>query len=76
MEQVKEIKTQCLKDPENHLWIVTKDIQEVKNIFYHLQKLGYGDKPDYDFVRNELKNIYLKYQMPFGGKGVEQEAAQ
>ena len=64
MEQVKEIKTQCLEDPENFLWVATKDILEVKNIFYHLKKLNYSDKPDYDFIRNELKTIYLKNQFP------------
>jgi tau tubulin kinase len=26
MDQVKEIKTQCLENPETHLWHVTKDI--------------------------------------------------
>lgn len=64
MEQVKEIKTQCLEDPEKYLWVVTKDVQEVKNIFYHLKKLNYSDKPDYDYIRNELKTIYLKNQLP------------
>ena len=64
MEQVKEIKTQCLEDPEKYLWVVTKDVQEVKNIFYHLKKLNYSDKPDYDYIRNELKTIYLRNQLP------------
>jgi hypothetical protein len=47
MEEVKNIKTECLSNPEDKLWIVTKDIQEVKKIFYHLKSLGYKDKPDY-----------------------------
>lgn len=68
---MKEIKTQCLENPETHLWHVTKDIQEVKNIFYHLKKLNYADKPDYDFIRNELKSIYLRYQMPFNSPSVD-----
>jgi len=36
MDEVKKIKTDCLSNPEEKLWIVTKDIPEVKQIFYHL----------------------------------------
>lgn len=43
MDEVKLIKTDCLSNPETKLWIVTKDIQEVKNIFYHLKSLQYKD---------------------------------
>lgn len=39
MDQVREIKKQCLSDPEKHLWIATKDILEVKHIFRHLEGL-------------------------------------
>lgn len=47
MEEVKNIKNECLSNPEEKLWIATKDIQEVKKIFYHLKSLNYKDKPDY-----------------------------
>ena len=43
MDEVKNIKNECLNNPEEKLWIVTKDIQEVKNIFYHLKSLSYKD---------------------------------
>jgi hypothetical protein len=72
---VKKIKTQCLEDPEKYLWIATKDIQEVKNIFYHLKKLNYADRPDYEFIKNELKNIFLKYQQP-SQQPTQQQAGQ
>lgn len=58
MDEVKTIKTQCLGNPAKHLWIATKDIPEVKSIFYHLKGLEYKDQPDYSFIRNELKKIY------------------
>lgn len=51
MEEVKNIKTECLNNPEEKLWIVTKDVPEVKHIFHHLKKLKYEDVPDYAFVR-------------------------
>lgn len=60
MDEVKHIKTECLNNPEEKLWIVTKDIEEVKNIFYHLKALSYKDVPDYQFVRNQLKSILAK----------------
>ena len=64
MDQVKKIKTHCLQNPENMLWSATKSLPEVRNIFNHLLRLSYADRPDYDFIRNELKNIYLKNMRP------------
>lgn len=60
MDEVKAIKTDCLENPEQKLWIVTKDIQEVKNIFYHLKSLSYKDQPDYEYIRGQLKSILAK----------------
>lgn len=48
MDAVKAIKTRCLENPERYLWTnKTKNIEEVKNIYYHIRSLQYGDKPDY-----------------------------
>jgi hypothetical protein len=52
MDEVKNIKTECLSNPEEKLWIVTKDIPEVRTIFHHIQSLGYRDKPNYLLIRN------------------------
>jgi hypothetical protein len=52
MDEVKNIKTECLSNPEEKLWIVTKDLIEVKNIYYHLMRLTYKDKPDYQYIRD------------------------
>jgi hypothetical protein len=51
MDEVKHIKTDCLNNPEEKLWIITKDVPEVKNIFYHLKALKYEDVPDYALIR-------------------------
>lgn len=60
MDEVKNIKTECLNNPEEKLWIATKDVQEVKNIFYHLRSLTYKDIPNYELIRNQLKSILSK----------------
>lgn len=52
MEEVKDIKTRCLKAPERLLWDKTKNIQEVKEIFYYINKLKYQDTPNYQFIKN------------------------
>jgi tau tubulin kinase len=43
MDEVKDIKTKCLKNPDRYLWHKTKNVQEVKNIFMYLKKLSYAD---------------------------------
>ena len=57
MDEVKNIKTECLNNPEEKLWIVTKNIPEVKNIFFHLKSLNYKDQPSYSYIRGQLKSI-------------------
>jgi len=51
MDEVKAIKTKCLENPESYLWIKTKYIEEVKNIFYHLKDLNYSQKPNYQYIK-------------------------
>lgn len=59
MEAVKAIKTRCLANPEQYLWTnKTKNIEQVKNIFYHIRSLEYADKPDYFKIRQQLIGIY------------------
>ena len=62
MEEVKTIKHKCLENPDKHLWIKTKNIPEVKNIFYHLRSLSYTDKPNYSLVKQQLISIYEQNQ--------------
>lgn len=62
MEEVKDIKTRCLKAPQRLLWDKTKNIIEVRNIFYYLNKLKYPDMPDYNFIKKQLISIYERNQ--------------
>ncbi len=51
-DEVRNIKTRVFEDPESLLWRgTTRNLQPVKNIFYHLKRLNYEDRPDYDYVR-------------------------
>mmetsp|Transcript_12554 Transcript_12554/g.12349 ORF Transcript_12554/g.12349 Transcript_12554/m.12349 type:complete len:197 (-) Transcript_12554:1194-1784(-) len=60
MDEVKNIKIECLGNPHEKLWHETKGINEVKVIFDHLNRLQYADKPDYALIRNQLKNIITR----------------
>ena len=62
MDEVKNIKQDCISSPEEKLWIVTKNIPEVKNIFHHIKDLSYKDKPNYQLIRNQLKSILQNNQ--------------
>ena len=56
MEEVRIIKSNCLENPNEKLWRgPTRNIQEVRTIFHHLNDLRYEDKPDYELIRNCLK---------------------
>lgn len=57
MDEVKAIKTDCLSKPEEKLWIATKEMIEVRNIFAHIKTLGYKERPNYQLIRNNLKSI-------------------
>ncbi len=62
MEEVRLIKHECIMvDPEKKLWRgATKNIEEVRTIFYHLMSLKYEDKPDYELVRGCLRKILAR----------------
>lgn len=61
MDEVRDIKTLCFNDPENHLWrTTTSEMQEVRNIFYKIKELQYADRPDYDYIRDQLTILLQK----------------
>eukprot|EP00343_Euplotes_focardii_P012950 CAMPEP_0205834122 /NCGR_PEP_ID=MMETSP0206-20130828/50533_1 /ASSEMBLY_ACC=CAM_ASM_000279 /TAXON_ID=36767 /ORGANISM="Euplotes focardii, Strain TN1" /LENGTH=342 /DNA_ID=CAMNT_0053140993 /DNA_START=685 /DNA_END=1713 /DNA_ORIENTATION=- len=63
MTQVKDIKEECINDPENRLWSKeTEDILEIREIWTSIKSLTYEDQPDYPFIRSKLKQIYEKSQ--------------
>jgi len=48
----------CLSDPERFLWTTqTKWKSQLSEIFNHIKGLAYEEKPNYEFVRNQLKGI-------------------
>ncbi len=60
MDEVRLIKTNCFANPNEKLWRgPTRNIQEVRTIFNHLNSLRYEDKPDYQLVKNCLKSILV-----------------
>lgn len=64
MQQVKEIKTKCFKNPHVKLWTgPTKVMVEVQQIFEHIESLDYEDCPDYNLILNLLVEIYNRYEM-------------
>lgn len=58
MEEVRLIKTECLNNPMEKLWRgATRQFEQVRQIFYHLNSLKYEDKPDYQLIRDNLRGI-------------------
>ena len=57
MDEVKNIKKACFDQPHEKLWIATKQVTEVRNIYFHLKSLEYKDRPNYELIRNNLKSI-------------------
>ena len=58
VDEVRDIKAECLTDPQHKLWkTTTANLVEVKNIFDSLQKLQYGDKPDYYYIQAQLQQM-------------------
>ena len=63
-DDVKEIKAKCLSNPEKNLWkSVTKNMEEVKNIFNSIKDLKYEDKPDYEYIKNQIKTLHAKVSL-------------
>jgi len=62
MDEVKNIKIECLGNPKEKLWHETRNLEEVRIIFEHISRLSYKDKPDYELVKNQLKSIAIRNQ--------------
>lgn len=64
MDEVKAEKQLILSMPERFLWKGC-EIQEVRNIFYSIKSLKYADRPDYEFIREEISRIVFKKKGDF-----------
>jgi tRNA(Ile)-lysidine synthase TilS/MesJ len=61
MDEVRDTKAWCLADPSTYLWCsTTKNIQEIHNIFYKMKQLEYSDRPDYNYIREQLTTLLQK----------------
>ena len=50
-----------LTEGHRHHWsTTTHKMQEVRNIFYKINELKYEDKPDYEYIREQLKTLLQK----------------
>jgi len=61
VDEVRDIKAKCLANPEALLWrTTTAGVEQIKNIFYAIQKLDYADRPDYELIRQQLLQLLQK----------------
>ncbi len=61
VDEVRDIKASCFRDPEHLLWrTTTASLPEIRDIFLYLMKLDYADQPDYDFIRQQLGSLLQK----------------
>jgi len=56
-EKIANRKNDCLVNPEKELLINNVNKKEILQILYHIKSLQYGDRPNYDFIRNILKGL-------------------
>lgn len=58
VENAINVKTKCLENPEQLLWkTTTANIIQVRNIFNSIKSLEYGDRPNYEYIRAQLKEL-------------------
>jgi hypothetical protein len=66
-DEVRDVKTRCFAEPEKMLWRTsTARCQEVKNIFHSLKKLQYADRPDYEYIRQQLFSLLQNEEVKAG----------
>ncbi len=60
-EDVGSIKAMCLADPQKYLWTNPHTQQdELKNIFCSIQHLAYPDRPNYEYIHQQLVGLLTK----------------
>jgi len=61
VDEVRDIKTKCLAHPEEYLWrTTTSNLKEVHNIFHAVNRLQYADRPNYEYIRQQLNLLLQK----------------
>lgn len=57
-DDVRDLKMKCLEYPERYLWkTTTANMKEVKDIFKSIKRLEYADRPDYEYIREQLSTL-------------------
>ena len=59
-EETRDIKAKCLAEPEKYLWKATEDVEEMKSIFNAIKSLQYSDRPNYNYIREQLQLLLKK----------------
>lgn len=61
MDEVGSLKAWCMENPEASLWCgTTRNMPEVRSIFYRIKQLRFADRPDYDYIRDQLTTLLQK----------------
>eukprot|EP01022_Parablepharisma_sp_SALTPOND_P012582 TRINITY_DN161_c0_g2_i8.p2 TRINITY_DN161_c0_g2~~TRINITY_DN161_c0_g2_i8.p2 ORF type:complete len:386 (+),score=13.43 TRINITY_DN161_c0_g2_i8:911-2068(+) len=61
VDEVRDVKARCLENPDELLWKTTTfGVEEIKNIFYSISGLGYADRPNYEYIRQQLVQLLQK----------------
>jgi hypothetical protein len=45
-----KIKDECIMNPEERLWVQTRHMVEVRNMFNHISSLQWKSRPNYDLI--------------------------
>lgn len=60
-ETVGNIKAMCLAEPEKYLWTNPHTRQlELRNIFESIRHLAYSDRPNYEYIHQQLVELLMK----------------
>jgi hypothetical protein len=69
LKLIKEIieahKNECINNPEKLLVSNKVNKKQLFEIFYHINSLRYSDRPNYEFIRTKLKELYSEEIMIF-----------
>jgi len=56
-DEIEAVKNDCINNPEKFLLTNKCNKPQLFEIFYHIKSLKYVDKPDYNLIRNKLREL-------------------
>lgn len=39
------------------MWKATKNMKQIKNIFYHIKSLAFEERPNYAYIKEQLSSL-------------------